>query len=36
MNQGPESVIHWHITIVLDWKMAAVLSIPILIRLLTK
>jgi hypothetical protein len=36
MNQVQGSKVHWHVTILLDWKMAAVVSIPILIRLLMK
>jgi len=36
MNQLEAPRVQVHVTIVLDWKMAAVISISMLIRLLTK
>jgi hypothetical protein len=33
MNKVLGSNVHWHITVVFDWKTAAVVSIAILIRL---
>jgi hypothetical protein len=36
MNRLEGSNVHWHISIVFDWKMAAVVSISILIRLLIR
>jgi hypothetical protein len=36
MNELEVPSVHWHVTIVLDSKMAAVISISVLIRLLTK
>jgi hypothetical protein len=36
MNRLEGSNVHWHVTIVFDWKRAAVVSISIQIRLLTK
>ncbi len=36
MNGLERLGVHWHITIVVDWKTAAVVSIPIVIRLLMK
>ncbi len=36
MNQVLGSAVHVHVTIVLDWKMAAVIGSSILIRLLLR
>ena len=36
MNRLDASGVHVHVTIVLDWKMAAVISFSMLIRLLLK
>ena len=36
MNTVKRSVVHWHIAIVLDWKIMAVLSLSILTRLLLR
>ena len=36
MNKVERSNVHWRITVVFDWKMAAVVSFSILIRLLMK
>jgi len=36
MNRLEGSNVHWRITVVFDWKMAAVVSLSFLIRLLFK
>ena len=36
MDELRASSVHVHITIVLEWKMAAVIAVSVLIRLLTK
>lgn len=36
MDKLNGSTVHWHITIVFDWKTMAVISLSILIRLLMK
>lgn len=36
MNQVKGSKVHWHVTVIVDWKMTAMISIPILILLLIK
>ena len=33
MNKAAGSIVHWHVTVVLDWKMAIVISISALILL---
>jgi len=36
MNKAAGPNVQWHITIIFDWKMVAVVSISVLIRLLVK
>jgi hypothetical protein len=36
MNQVERPRVQWHVTVIFDWKMAAVLSLTVLIRLLIK
>ena len=36
MNKLERSTVHWHITVVFDGKMAAVVSLSIVIRLLMR
>ena len=33
MNQGPVRTVHFHVTIVFDWKMVAVIVSAYLVRL---
>jgi hypothetical protein len=36
MNKVKGPTVHWHVTVIFDWKIMAVISMSVLIRLLMK